>query len=57
MSSSKPDDDDDGAIEGTRAFHSRPKEGIVIHEAWDSEYEEKARQIAESDLNQRQKQV
>ncbi|CAH0027091.1 unnamed protein product [Clonostachys rhizophaga] len=56
MSSSKPDDNDDGAIEGTRAFPSRPKESIVIHEAWDSEYEEKARQIAESDLNQRQKQ-
>ncbi|CAI6100832.1 unnamed protein product [Clonostachys chloroleuca] len=56
MSSSKPDDDDDVAIEGTRAFPSDKKEGVVIHEAWDSEYEEKARQIAESDLNQRQKQ-
>lgn len=45
-------DEDDSAIQGAVVLPT-----ITEHDAWDIDQEEKARQIAEEDLNRKKKQV
>ncbi|VUC37580.1 unnamed protein product [Clonostachys rosea] len=55
MPSSKTDDGRDAAGDAEPS-KTNAVEGAGIREAWELEYEEKSRRIAESDLNKRQKQ-